>query len=74
MYEVKIEKVGESLGIVLPQEILEELNLKEGDRLSATKTSEGLQLAAGDPELERAMAIYRKGSEKYKNALRELAK
>lgn len=73
MYEVKIEKVGESLGIVLPQEILEELNLKEGDRLSATKTSEGLQLAAGDSELEKAMAIYRKGSEKYKNALRELA-
>ncbi|MDY6805671.1 MAG: AbrB/MazE/SpoVT family DNA-binding domain-containing protein [Cyanobacteriota bacterium] len=74
MYEVKIEKVGESLGIVLPQEILEELGLKEGDRLSATKTSEGLQLAAGEPEFEKVMAAYRKVSKKYKNALRELAK
>jgi putative addiction module antidote len=72
MYEVKVEKVGESLGIVLPREILEELNLKEGDRVSVTKTTDGV--AVGETEFEKAMAIYRKGREKYKNALRELAK
>jgi len=72
MYEVKVEKVGESLGIVLPREILDELNLKEGDRLSVTKTTDGV--AVGEPEFDRAMAIYRKGKEKYKNALREFAK
>ena len=50
MYEVKVEKVGESLGIVLPREILEEFNLKEGDRLSVTKTSDGV--AVGETEFE----------------------
>ena len=74
MYEVKVEKVGESLGIVLPQEILEELNLREGDRLSMTQTPDGVLVAVGESEFEKAIAIYRKGREKYKNALRELAK
>jgi hypothetical protein len=43
-----------------------------GDRLSVTKTTDGV--AVGETEFEKAMAIYRKGREKYKNALRELAK
>jgi hypothetical protein len=41
--------------------------------LFVTQTSEGLQLTTRDPDFDKAMKAYKKVSEKYKNALRELA-
>lgn len=72
--KLKLQKVGNSLGISFPTEILEKLRLQEGDSLSLTETEEGIQLTLYDPEFERAMQLYQEGSTKYKNALRELAK
>ncbi|GET37558.1 AbrB/MazE/SpoVT family DNA-binding domain-containing protein [Microseira wollei] len=74
MYTLKVQKMGDALVITLPEELLKQLNLSEGDSLLLTETPEGMQLTTGNPEFETAMEIYRKGSEKYKNALRELAK
>jgi len=74
MYTVKIHKIGDSLGITLPEEVLQQLNVGEGDNVFLTETKDGVQITVGDPEFERAMKAYKKGSEKYKNALRELAK
>lgn len=74
MYTLKIHKIGDSLVIALPQEVLQQLNLGEGDNVFLTETTDGVQITVFDPELETAMKIYKKGSEKYKNALRELAK
>ncbi len=74
MYTLKIHKIGESLGITPPKEVLEQLNVGEGDHVFLTATADGVQITIGDPEFEKAMKIYRKGSQKYKNALRELAK
>ncbi len=74
MYKLKIYRIGDSLGITLPEEVLQQLNVGEGDNVFLTETEEGVQITVGDPELERAMKIYKQGSEKYKNALRELAK
>jgi hypothetical protein len=39
-----------------------------------TKTADGVQITACDPKFARAMKAYRKVTQKYKNALRELAK
>jgi hypothetical protein len=39
-----------------------------------TETADGVQITANNSEFERAMKAYRKGSKKYKNGLRELAK
>ncbi len=33
MSSIKIRKVGNSLGLILPKEVIERLNLKEGDSL-----------------------------------------
>ena len=74
MYTVKIHKIGDSLGITLPEEVLQQLNVGEGDNVFLTETEDGVQITVNDPEFERAMKIYKQGSEKYKNALRELAK
>ncbi|HBL13038.1 MAG TPA: hypothetical protein DD379_16895 [Cyanobacteria bacterium UBA11162] len=73
MYTVKICRIGDALGITLPDELLQQLKVGEGDSLVVTETAHGVQILAGNAEFERVMKIYRKGSEKYKNALRELA-
>jgi antitoxin MazE len=72
--KLKLRKIGNSLGVTIPKEVLEKFKLVEGDSLSLIETREGIQLTPYDPEFEKAMAIYREGSIKYKNALRELAK
>jgi putative addiction module antidote len=74
MYTLKIQKIGDALVVTLPEEVLEQLNLSEGDSLFLTETPEGMQLTTGNPEFEKAMKAYKIISEKYKNALRELAK
>jgi putative addiction module antidote len=74
MYAVKIQKVGDSLVITLPEEVLQQLKVGEGDSLVLTETPDGIKLNPCNKEFDRAMKAYRKISEKYKNALRELAK
>ncbi|UKO98097.1 AbrB/MazE/SpoVT family DNA-binding domain-containing protein [Nostoc sp. UHCC 0870] len=69
----KVCKVGNSLGITLPKEILQKLRVKEGDSLFITETPDGVHVTAYDPDFEKAMAAYRKVSTKYRNALRDLA-
>ena len=73
MYKLKIRKVGNSLGATIPKEVLEKLRVEEGDTVFVTETPDGVKLSAYDPEFEKAMAIYKKGSHKYRNAMNELA-
>ena len=74
MYAVKIQKIGDALVITLPEEVLKQLNVSEGDSLILTETPDGIKLNTRKKEFDKAMKAYRKVSEKYKNALRELAK
>ena len=72
--ELKVRKVGNSLGLVLPKEAAAILNVEEGDQLYITQTPGGFRLTAADPEFARQMEVARKGLRRYRNALRELAK
>lgn len=72
--ELKIRKVGNSLGIVLPKEVLAHLKLEEGDALTLTEAQDGVRLTASNPEFAKSMAVFESLSRRYRNALRELAK
>jgi putative addiction module antidote len=73
--EVKVRKIGNSLGLLLPKEVALDLDVQEGASLFLCKAPEGrFYLTAYDPEFEKQMAIARKGMRKYRNTLRELAK
>jgi len=75
MQTLKLRKIGNSLGLVLPKEILGQIGLEEGDSLFLVETPEGaFQLTPYDPEFEKQMQIAEKGMGKYKNTLKELAK
>jgi putative addiction module antidote len=72
--QLKIIKIGNSAGVILPKEVLERLRLEVGDSLSCNQTPDGIALAAKDPEFDRQMAEARSIMKRYRNALSELAK
>jgi len=73
MQKLTIRRVGNSSGTTFPKEILDKLNVSQGDSLFVVETPNGIELTPYDPEFEKAMAMYAEGSKKYRNALRELA-
>lgn len=73
--ELKLRKVGNSVGLVLPKEALGRLNVQEGDSVVLTETTDGgFRLTATNPGFAEKMAVAEKISRRYRNALRELAK
>lgn len=74
-HRTKLRKIGNSLGVILPKETLNELQVEEGQALYITIAEDGsLRLAPVDEEFERQMEIGRDLTKRYRNALRELAK
>ena len=75
VYELKLRKVGNSVGVVLPKEVLSHLQVREGDTVCVTESTDGsLRLGPANAEviqqLEQAQDIIRR----YRHTLRELAK
>ena len=74
MYALKLRKIGSSVGVILPKEMLERMHLQEGDQVFADENRDGVQLSPYDPNFEAAMQAFGRTRRKYRNALRELAK
>ena len=75
MTDLKVRKIGNSLGVVLPKEALSRLNVADGDVLHLTESPDGsMRLTPYDPDFDRQMEAAKKGMSKYRNTLRELAK
>lgn len=73
--ETKVRKIGNSLGIVLPKEALLALKVGEGDTLYLTEAPEcSLRVTPDKPGFAEVMRIAEDGMNRYRNALRELAK
>ncbi len=71
---LKVRRIGNSLGVVLPREVLAKLRVGEGDALSVSETPDGVSLTPYDGEIERQLSAARDIMGRYRNALRELAK
>lgn len=70
---LKVRKIGNSLGVILPRPILEDLNVEEGDELFAIQTPDGVQFTPYDPEFAESMEDAREFMRSHRNAFRELA-
>lgn len=70
---LKIRKFGNSLGVVLPKELLADLQVGEGDLLYPLKTSAGIQLSPYDPDFADAMDDALDYMRRHKNAMKALA-
>jgi putative addiction module antidote len=73
--ELKLRKVGNSVGIVLPKEALAHLKAGEGDMLSVTEGPDGsLRMSPHKAEVARQMEVVQAVMKRYRHTLRELAK
>ncbi len=71
---LKVRKIGNSYGVVLPKRLIEELGVKEGDRVFWVRTPDGIKLTPYDPDFEAVMESNRGYMRRHRNALRQLAK
>ena len=74
-YLLQIKKIGNSLGLILPKELLARLKLKEGDKFHIVeKTERGIKLSPYDPKHAKAMELARRSFRKYADTYKALAK
>jgi len=71
---LQIRKIGNSVGLILPKELLARLKLKEGDKLYVVEQTErGIKLTPYDPKHAEAMDIARRSFRKYADTYKALA-
>lgn len=72
-----IRKIGNSEGIIIPKDVLEDMHLNAGDSVVLVRDGDDLRIKPiqdDAEEFERKMKIARERMKKYEVALRELAK
>jgi putative addiction module antidote len=74
MITLQVCKVGESMGVILPEEMLTQLEVKDGDKLIFLESTIGYRIVPYSEDFARQMETAEYGMEKYREALRELAK
>jgi putative addiction module antidote len=72
---LQVRKIGNSIGLILPKELLARLKLQEGDKLHVIEQTErALKLSPYDPKHAKAMQIARRAFREYADTFRALAK
>jgi putative addiction module antidote len=74
MTALKITQIGNSLGLILPKEILARLKLEKGDAVFVTDTPDGVAITPYNEDFDRQMTAARAVMKRRRNVLRELAK
>jgi putative addiction module antidote len=75
MTQLKLTQIGNSVGVILPKEILARLKVEKGDTLFVTEAANGsVMMSPYSPEFESQMEAARRIMKKRRNVLRELAK
>ncbi len=69
-----IRKIGNSEGVIIPKELLDRLGLKAGDNVEIREENGSIYLLPEQTDLAEQLKAARIGMEKYRLALRELAK
>jgi putative addiction module antidote len=72
--EVKVRKIGNALGIVLPDAALSFLNIQEGDLVTLNCQQDCILLSSAKAASTKKMEAFKSLSGRYKNTLSNLAK
>lgn len=75
MVELKVRKFGNSLGVVLPKEVINRLRTSDGEPLFLIEAPDGsYRLTPYDPTFEEKMATAEDIVSRYRNTLHVLSK
>lgn len=72
--KLKITRIGNSAGIVLPKDVLARLRVGPGDVVHLTEAPDGVRLTAHDPDFAATMEMAEEIMREDRNILRALAK
>lgn len=71
--QLKVTKIGNSAGIVLPKELLARLRVEAGDSLFVSETPDGVRITASNPDFAAKMALAEAIMREDRDILRVLA-
>ena len=74
LLELKLRKIGNSVGVILPKEVLSRLRLDKGQSVFLTETPEGMVLTPYDPALETQIQAGREFMRDFRDTFHQLAK
>ena len=72
--QLKVTKIGNSAGIILPKELLAKLRVELGDCIFATESPDGVRLTASNPDFAAKMSLAETIMREDRDILRVLAK
>jgi putative addiction module antidote len=73
MFTVKVTTVGNSVGIILPRELLAKLRVDKGDVLYLVETPSGVELTPYDPQFVAQMQVLESVAREERDVLKKLA-
>jgi putative addiction module antidote len=74
MATLKLRAIGNSVGVVLPKELLAKLDLREGDTVQAVETPDGLLITPVSADVEEQLRLGRELMKQYRETFAALAK
>ncbi|RCW75949.1 AbrB/MazE/SpoVT family DNA-binding domain-containing protein [Pseudorhodoferax soli] len=75
MSALKLTQIGNSVGVILPKEVLARMKLGKGDTVFVTEAANGgVTLSPYDPSLEEQLALGREFMREYRDTFHQLAK
>jgi putative addiction module antidote len=75
MSALKLTQIGNSVGVILPKEVLARMKLGKGDTVFLTEaTNDGITLTPYDPDLAEQLKLGREFMHEYRDTFRQLAK
>ena len=75
MSALKLTQIGNSVGVILPKEVLARLRLEKGDTVFVTEAANGgVTLTPYDPSLDEQLEIGREFMREFRDTFHQLAK
>lgn len=74
MFALKLTQIGNSVGVILPKEVLARLKLEKGSSVFITETPNGYALTPYDPALAEQIEAGREFMQDYRDTFHHLAK
>jgi putative addiction module antidote len=74
MNTLKLTQIGNSIGVVLPKEMLARLKVGKGEQLFVTETPDGYAITPYDPAIEEEIKLGLEFMAEFKETFRALAK
>jgi putative addiction module antidote len=74
MHVLKLTQIGNSIGVILPKDVLANLKVNKGESVFLTETPEGYVVTPYDPALDEQMTAGRDFMREFRDTFHALAK